>query len=283
MCAAIADYPDLGEILGPVRSAVRQQGLTNRVFRLDAVSGPYALRLPRPGSGARIDREAEAYNLQLAGDLEIAVAPAFHHPASGILLTPWAGPNMAPRPEELGRLLARLHGAPFGFRGTIRPNGLIAGQKEMLSGHGDLFAVFLPLAQRLDRPGAGGPSESLVVPSHGDPGPGNCIDTPDGLRLIDWEFSAMAPASWDLAYAILENDWAAEEERAFLSAYAGDWQDLEDLARQVGIMKPRCDAVSALWALNQAALENDATDFLTFAEARVERALSMLETISGLG
>lgn len=281
MRAAIADMPDLDGILGPVRSAVRQQGLTNQVFRLDAASGHYALRLPKRGSGDRIDREAEAHNLQIASKLEIAVTPVFHQPETGILLTPWAGPNTVPRPGELGRLLARLHRAPFGFRGTIAPVELIAGQKELLSGHGALSEVFLPLSERLELLEAGEPFGNLVVPSHGDPGHGNCIAAPDGLRLIDWEFAAMAPCSWDLAYAILENEWDAKAEQAFLSAYADGWRDRELLAREVAIMKPRCDAVSALWALAQAALENDAADFLKLARVRMDRALASLESISG--
>jgi aminoglycoside phosphotransferase (APT) family kinase protein len=281
--AAIAEMPELDGFLGPVRSAVRLAGLSNPVFRLETASGQYALRLPRAETASLVDRAAEAHNLQLAATLGVAVVPVFHHPATGMLLTPWAGTSGTPCPEALGLLLARLHAAPFRFRGTIEPDDLIAAQEAMLSGASAHYELFLPLSERLAAVGAADPVATAMVPSHGDPGPGNCLVAPEGLRLIDWEFAAMAPSAWDLAYAVLENGWDTPEEQAFLSAYSDDGRDLDGLCRQVGIMKPRCDAISALWALGQAALENDATDFLKFAEQRVARGLASLERLSGAG
>ena len=121
-------------------------------------------------------------------------------------------------------------------------------------------------------------TESLV-PSHGDLSPGNCLATPDRIWLIDWEYSGMSVPAWDLAYAILENDFSSADELVFLESYtrAGSKRFLPS-PRYLDFMKSQCDAVSALWALEQIARGRGATRFLPFARDRVQRALRRLRS-----
>lgn len=261
----------------------RLDGLTNRVYRLGTPDGDFVLRLPRAENAGLIDREAEAHNLALACEHGFAPPAVILDPCSGILLTRAIGPRASSEPvgpAALGRIVADLHSAPLAFRGVTDPDSLIARQRADLGAHPDLVASFEPLADVLERLG---PSSDVLapVPSHGDLSPGNVLFGSDGPVLIDWEYSVMAAPAWDLAYAILEHDFDAGEERAFLAAYAETGNSIEGLQREILKMKIRCDAVSTLWALGQATKGNSATDFEAFARTRLKRALDTYSKLSG--
>ncbi|MBD1547152.1 choline kinase family protein [Roseibium aggregatum] len=283
MDKALEANPDLQEILDPVLSVFRLNGLTNRVYRVTTPGGDFALRLPRPENAGLIDRQAEAHNLALAGEQGIAPPALVLDPRTGILLTRAIGQGGAPgsvEPAALGRLVGRLHSAPLRFRGMIDPDGLIAHQRASLSGRPDLLSVFDPLADALARLGPVADAHGSV-PSHGDLSPGNVLAGSDGPVLIDWEYSAMASPAWDLAYAILEHEFDPGEERAFLEAYAAHRPGMADPVPEILRMKVRCDAVSVLWALDQARKGNASADFDAFARTRLERALGTFARLSG--
>jgi thiamine kinase-like enzyme len=280
---ALRQYPDLREAVGRVLSVSRLGGLTNRVYRVVTPDGDFVLRLPRAENAGLIDREAEAHNLALAWERGFAPPAVILDPRSGILLTRTIEPRSASErvgPTALGRIVADLHSAPLAFRGVTDPDSLMTRQRLSLGGQSDLIASFEPLADVLERLGPA--SDTFApVPSHGDLSPGNVLSGSDGPVLIDWEYSAMAVPAWDLAYAILEHEFDAGEERAFLAAYEENAKAGTDLRREVLKMKIRCDAVSMLWALGQATKGNNSTDFEAFARARLERALETYSNLSG--
>lgn len=280
---ALRQYPDLREAVGTVLSVTRLNGLTNRVFRVVTPEGDFVLRLPRAENAGLIDRDAEAHNLALACDRGFAPPALILDPGSGLLLTRAIEPKAPSEPVgpmALGRIVADLHSAPLAFRGVTDPDSLIARQRAGLGAYPDLVASFEPLADVLELLG---PASDVFapVPSHGDLSPGNILAGSDGPVLIDWEYSAMASPAWDLAYAILEHDFDASEERAFLAAYAETGYFTDGLHREILKMKIRCDAVSMLWALGQATKGNTSTDFEAFARARLERALGTYSNLSG--
>ncbi|WP_346909338.1 choline kinase family protein [uncultured Roseibium sp.] len=283
MKAALRQYPELREAVGTVQSVTRLDGLTNRVYRVTTADGDFVLRLPRAENAGLIDREAEAHNLALAWERGFAPPAVILDPRSGILLTRAIEPRPASErvgPTALGRIVADLHSAPLAFRGVTDPDSLIDRQRADLDAHTDLVASFEPLADVLERLG---PVSDVFapVPSHGDLSPGNVLSGFDGPVLIDWEYSAMANPAWDLAYAILEHDFDASEERAFLAAYAETGNSGTGLCLEVLKMKIRCDAVSMLWALGQATKGNNSTDFEAFARTRLKRALDTYSNLSG--
>lgn len=280
---ALEAYPDLQEALGSVLSVSRLNGLTNWVYRVTAPGGDFVLRLPRPENAGLIDRQAEAHNLALACEHGIAPPALVLDPRTGVLLTRAIGRGGKPRradPAALGRLVARLHSAPLRFQGVLDPDSLIADQRVSLASRADLLSVFDPLADILVRlgPVAG---IHVQVPSHIDLSPGNVLAGANGPVLIDWEYSAMASPAWDLAYAILEHDFDEGEERDFLKAYTEQGPGMTDPGPEVLRMKIRCDAVSVLWALDQAMKGNGAADFDAFARTRLERALRTSSRLSG--
>lgn len=279
-------HPQIPDLCGEPLGAVLRSGLTNRVYRLAATGGTFFLRLPENDNAQRIDRAVEAHNLALAAKAGLALLPVYCHPASGVLVT--RSVEVCDRlpedaPERLGTALGLLHASGAAFGGFIDADSLRDGQTRRLGSTAIVDPEMTRLAACLEdlapNQAKGTPPP---VPSHGDPSPGNCLFVPDRLWLIDWEYSAMADPAWDLAYATLEHGYTRQEERRFLRAYEVTRGDVPRVtARQIEIMKSKCDAVSALWALEQVAAGREEDVFLLFAHARRDRALARLEKLPG--
>lgn len=286
-----ADIPDLFqqepalfEICGTPERSELQRGLSNRVFRLEAEKGVFFLRLPEAGSTGGIDRNTEARNLAQAATLGLGVPPLFCRPETGILLTAaiqdliqHGGPDF---PRALGEALGKLHGSRCAFAGRLDPAEVYTAQSTALQGNAALRQEVDDLDRAFKALQESGRSrtQTRLVPSHGDLSPGNCLLTRDRLWLIDWEFSAMAEPAWDIAYAIQENGFCETREAMFLEGYraAGAAGLCPDPGR-LNIMKAKCDAVSALWALEQVAKGRARQSFLAFARERKNRALDRLK------
>jgi thiamine kinase-like enzyme len=111
-----------------------------------------------------------------------------------------------------------------------------------------------------------------MVPGHIDPNPTNFLRLDDGtLRLIDWEFSAMAHPCWDLAAIALDTSLdQAETDRLLAAAgYAVD----AGMRRRVALFETALCLVASSWAFVEIAAGNDAPDLHSFAEQRL-RAFS---------
>ena len=283
---AFQTQPRLSDICGSIRTVKPRSGLTNRVYRLETERGEFFLRLPRAETAGMVDRHAEAHNLACATDLGLALPALLCDPETGVLVTrsvEGTGEVSGDFPVQLGVILGRLHSSDIGFQGTLDADAVFLAQKRSLSVSSDHWREMQHLDRLLTAARSRALSEGspMKVPSHGDLSPGNCLATADRLWLIDWEYSGMADPAWDLAYAILEHGFTKGQEAGFLEAYriggaANDCPSLE----QLEIMKARCDAVSALWALEQVDNGREASTFLPFALERRDRALARLKTVS---
>jgi thiamine kinase-like enzyme len=282
------NHPELHILCGEPLTATAFPGLTNRVFKLEAEEGSFFLRLPRPEAAGSIDRKAEARNLTLAAAAGLAVPPVFCDPGTGVLVTRAVEVRSIPAgllglpaydlAQALGQALGRLHGSGAAFEGRLDPDSVLQmqwqGLLDMTEHRAEMAGLEEVLKLRMaDRDGP------EYVPSHGDPSPGNCLMTAEGLWLIDWEFSGMSDPAWDLAYAVLEHEMRPDQEDVFLQAYAATGAVLPDAAR-LSVMKAKCDTVSALWALEQVAAGRDETVFLLFARQRRMRALQQLADLA---
>lgn len=277
---AFREHPDLSAICGMPHDAVPQAGLTNRVYRLESETGSFFLRLPRSENAGLVDRIAEARNLELAADLGLALPPLYLHCGEGLLLTRAVDvQDRPPRdfPVLLGQALGRLHASGLAFRGELDPDKVYRAQRDRVFPAKDLWPEMSVLDQAFQDLSEDPEEPSRLVPVHGDLSPGNCLSAPGRLWLIDWEYSAMSDPAWDLAYAILEHGFSEDQERAFLAAY-GTRQapEISPSAGRLDFMKARCDAVSALWALEQVARGRNSEVFLPFARERRDRALARL-------
>lgn len=236
-------------------------GRSNLVWRC----GEVVCKLSRPFGGTPLfPNDGAAEEAALAALAGQGIAPrlrgAAHTPWGRCLLIEYLdGPPRASGAGALGALLARLHRcAPWpGLRplscdpGDIRAEGLA-----ILSGMRGAQAT--RLRRSADAPWLVAAPERpapRIVPLHGDPVPGNLIDTPDGLRLIDWQCPALGAPAHDLALALSPAmqiaggapplDAAAEA--ALLEGY-GDPAEAAHLARIRAAMTWRM-ACHCLWRM----------------------------------
>ncbi|WP_157738900.1 phosphotransferase [Labrenzia sp. VG12] len=286
VAAAFQAHPGLLETCGKPLQATASRGLSNRVFRLEAERGTFYLRLPLKQQAVRVDRVAEAHNLALAARLCLAVPPLYCDVEDAILLTravAVADPPPPTLPERLGTALGKLHASAEPFKGELDPGAVNREQLSRLPQEGVLSAEWQDLARALSALETQECEQTaLLVPSHGDVSPGNCLLSADGFWLIDWEFSAMAPPAWDLAYAILEHDFCERSEMVFMESYCAEGAGhLRPSTRELDVMKARCDAVSAFWALEQLVAGRDETVFLPFARERRDRLLCRVKRVFG--
>ncbi|MBD3676957.1 MAG: phosphotransferase [Rhodobacteraceae bacterium] len=178
-------------------------GRTNRIWRvrgggIDLVCKCYA------GDGASPlfpnDPQAEALALKsLAGT---GLAPRLHaldeEGGACLLYNFLPGDGAATPPEEVARLLRRLHDMP-------PPNGLrqLASGADAILETGDRALKDCPpdTAARLIslRPAPVDVSEGPSVFLHGDPVPANVVGGADGPALIDWQCPALGDPCEDLA------------------------------------------------------------------------------------
>ena len=79
-----------------------------------------------------------------------------------------------------------------------------------LVAHADLVASLLA---EVDRVAAATSSDAHLVVTHGEPHPGNLIQTPDGLALVDWDTVALAVPERDLWMLAGDDSLIADYER----------------------------------------------------------------------
>jgi thiamine kinase-like enzyme len=304
MDAATADARRaLGLLLSPARAAsaaiVPLPGFTNRVYRVRIAGESFALRIPRPGTAAIIDRRVEAANARAAA--AIGIAPeVLHFGADGIMLTRFVEGAVPLRPERLradrpalrraARALRRLHGSELSFARDFDPFAIAA----------DYLAVLNRLGRRLTDAERGAVEALAPVqaafaawpaaskPCHCDPTGGNLLD--DGARvwLVDWEYSGMNDPAWDLAYLAIEAGLSPERQQALLTDYLGRAPATGEAARVVA-MRPVVEILTALWGLIQHAQGNRVADFPALVERAFRRGTAALrepgfpETLRRLG
>ncbi len=271
---------ELRAVLGKIISSVPAAGLTNRVFRTETSKGRFFVRVPGPSLAGTLDRIAEAHNMGLAAEIGLALPAVYCNPENGVLVTrAQEQESLAPSAfaKELGTQLAALHGSKLAFQGHLDPDRVLAAQIKGLGSIGDIVAKVPDLSEvlRFVENTMGPVNTDTLVPSHGDVLPGNCLTNSETLLFIDWEFSAMAHPLWDVAYAALEMSFTPSQEQIFLTSYRDATSQPASWTQQdLLFMKVRCDAISALWALE------NARDLYTYASERCSRAVRHIGQLS---
>ena len=115
-----------------------------------------------------------------------------------------------------------------------------------------------------------GPPDHLV-PCHHDPWPENFVDADAGLRLLDWEYSAMGDPAWDLADVVVEAALDPAATDRLLASYS-DGEVSPALRDRVAALGPVTDLLWGLWALVQSRDGNQAMDYATYGRDRIRRA-----------
>ncbi len=261
-------------------------GITNHNFRARFGGREVVVRLP--GNDTELlgsDRSGERQANSLAAAAGIAPAVLAHLEDPVVLVTAFVeGPTMeAPELREPGALaevgaaLRRVHGCgeiDARFDAFRLVEDYAAATRARGGTVPDAYEHAHAAAARIESAPAftGEP----VVLCHDDLLPANFIDTPDGIRLVDWEYAGMGNRWFDLGNFAVNNELGPAEEEAFVTAYLDAEPAPADLAA-LRLMRLMSDFREAMWGVVQVAISDLDFDFAGYAAKHFDRLLAAID------
>lgn len=250
------------------------------------------VRIPGEGTEEMIDRIDERKSTELAcrlgidsellyfGDDGTKVMRFIHNPQ------PMDGEVMR-REENLFQaagIFRRLHtcGVDTGVRfevfemaalyeGIIRKGGVA-----LYDDYEEVKRTVMGIKAAVDKDG-----EAPRVPCHNDSLMGNWVlDESGRLYLIDWEYSGMNEAMWDLSCLSIEADYTPENDDALLRAYYGREATIEEKKRFIAA-KMYVDYLWTLWGLTRVPFDGEFMQ--EYADKRYARLKRNIGTYKKLG
>lgn len=228
------------------------EGLSSESWRIEASSGVYLARLQSAEKQQLgIDRWRENRLLRHLSSKDIA--PRVHVWADPWLIVNWINGETleenhffnAGSQQQLAALLANLHAS--------RPRGEILDIKQRLEHYWQwidrrrLTPAWLRLHKRLLKRAL--PSALKISVAHMDIHPQNWVNSPDGVRLIDWEYAISADIGLEFAALMSGNSYSQAQRHALLQEYAlqGGYSDVARLEQQVRHWQYWLDYLMLMW------------------------------------
>ena len=280
--AALARVPLFGNVRRDGIQIERLEGgLTNVCYKVTVGNSAYVLRLAGEGTSGYIDRSSEEHNTMVAAAAGVGAEVVHFDASDGMMLTRFVeGASVNVRggfgpgaPARAARTLARVHGLGDVFNSRFDVFAAIARYLQLLreqgahlpEGYGgarrDARAVRLALEA----------SPAPLVPCHNDPWPGNLLDAGGRVYLIDWEYSGMNDAMWDLAGLSVEAGFGPWQDREMMEAYYEDIPS-QALYSRLEVYKAMCDLHWSLWSFVRHKKDNPARDLWGYGLERLARA-----------
>jgi thiamine kinase-like enzyme len=275
--------------LGPAEGepTVLGGGITNHNFRARFDGREVVLRLP--GNDTELlgsDRTGEREANSLAASVGVAPEVLAHLEDPVVLVTAFVeGPTMEP-PElrepralaDVAAALRKIHGCgSIGarFDAFRLVEDYAAATRERGGDVPPAYEIAHAAAARIEAAPAldGG----AAVLCHDDLLPANFIDTPTGIRIVDWEYAGMGNRWFDLGNFAVNNELGPAEEEAFLSAYLGAPAAAGDLAA-MRLMRLMSDFREAMWGVVQQAISDLDFDFKEYATKHFDRLLAAIDS-----
>jgi thiamine kinase-like enzyme len=275
--------------LGPAEGepTVLGGGITNHNFRARFGGREVVVRLPGNDTellGSDRPGEREANTLAAAVGVAPAVVAYLEDPI--VLVTAFVeGPTMEPAElrepralAEVAAALRKIHGCGgrigAGFDAFRLVEDYAAATRERGGEVPPAYDVAHAAAARIEAAPAldGG----AAVLCHDDLLPTNFIDTPDGIRIVDWEYSGMGNRWFDLGNFAVNNELGPAEEETFLTAYLDAPPTPADLAA-LRLMRLMSDFREAMWGVVQQAISDLDFDFKAYATKHFDRLLATID------
>ena len=233
-----ADLPKVKELLkkagrsGEYSSIERLGGMTNHSYKVTLENGEELLvRIPGEGTEEMINRLDERKSTQLACDLKIDSELLFFGDDGTKVMKFISDPqqmdeNVLKRKDVLvqaAEIFHRLHysGVNTGVRfevfemADLYEKIIRDGGVAFYDDYSEIKQTVMDIKAEVDRNG-----EAPRVPCHNDSLVGNWVlDKTGKLYLIDWEYSGMNEAMWDLSCLSIEANFGKDEDNELLKAY----------------------------------------------------------------
>ena len=253
-------------------------GITNHNFLVECEGERFVLRIAGADTELLgIDRNAEHVAALAAADL--GVGPTVVDFVEGSLITRFVEGRPVPaeemrRPEvlrETAGILRRVHEGPA-FPATFDSFRVVEAYREIAAAHGvrvpDTYGEAKAKADQIEAV-LGARQDQ---PCHNDLLNANFIRSPDGIRIVDWEYAGMGDRFFDLANFSVNHELSDDESDLMLAAYFGELRDRDrDHLRAMRFMS---DFREAMWGVVQQGISELDFDFEDYARRHFERALA---------
>lgn len=296
-----ADLPMVKELLeralgdGTYASVERLGGMTNHSYKVTRRNGDeYLVRIPGEGTEELINRLDERKSTELACRLGIDSELLYFGDDGTKVMRFISNPqpmseNVLRRREIIAQAAAifrRLHtcgedtGVRFevfemadAYEKIIRENGVA-----LYDDYAAVKKTVMAIKDSVDGARGGVPR----VPCHNDSLVANWVLDPEGkLYLIDWEYSGMNEAMWDLSCLSIEAAFEAEHDKALLRAYYGREATVEEKKRFVAA-KMYVDYLWTLWGLTRVPYDGDfMQEYADGRYARLKGNIAAYERLNG--
>ena len=294
-----SDIPMINELVSKVRNGKgikdikRLGGMTNHSYKVTLEDGEELLvRIPGEGTEEMIVRSDERKSTELACDLGID-AELYYFDDKGHKVMHFIH-DPQPMSEEVMRrkenikqaadIFRRLHtcGVDTGVRFEVFEMAALYEKIIKDSGvafyddYQDVKNTVMRIKSEIDKDG-----EAPRVPCHNDSLVGNWVLDGEGkLYLIDWEYSGMNEAMWDLSCLSIEADYSPENDDELLDAYYGRKATVDEKKKFIAA-KLYVDYLWTLWGLTRVPF--DGKFMQDYADGRYVRLKNNIKAYLSLG
>ena len=294
-----ADIPQLCDLMKLVfgnsewKDIRRLGGMTNHSYKITRADGQeYLVRIPGEGTEEMINRLDERKSTELACRLGID-SPLIYFGDDGRKVMRFIR-DPQPMSEEVMRrkenmlqaasIFRKLHscGEDTGVRfevfemAELYERIIRDGGVALYDDYEQVKNTVMQIKAEVDRNG-----EAAKVPCHNDCLMGNWVlDGGGKLYLIDWEYSGMNEAMWDLSCFSIEAVYTAENDAELLNAYYGREATVEERKRFTAA-KLYVDYLWTLWGLTRVPF--DGQFMQDYADMRYARLKKNIEAYKALG
>lgn len=271
----------------------RLGGMTNHSYKITREDGAeYLVRIPGEGTEELINRSDERKSTELACRLGID-SELLYFGDDGRKVMRFI-PDPQPMDETVMRrddiieqaaaIFRRLHtcGEDTGVRfevfemAELYEKVIREGGVAFYDDYDEVKRTVMEIKASVDQNGA-----APRVPCHNDSLVANWVLDRDGkLYLIDWEYSGMNEAMWDLSCLSIEAVYSEREDDALLRAYYGREASIEEKRRFIAA-KLYVDYLWTLWGLTRVPYDGDFMQ--EYADERYDRLKGNIAAYKRLG
>ena len=253
-------------------------GITNHNFVVRVDRNAYVLRIAGADTELLgIDRAAEHEAARVAAGL--GVGPEVVDFVEGSLITSFVEGGKVPVEEirrpaglrEVAELLRRIHGGPP-FPARFDAFRVVEAYRQTAEEHGvripPQYAEVKARADEIEQTLGLRPEQ----PCHNDLLNANFVRSPDGIRIVDWEYAGMGDRFFDLANFSVNHELSEDEGDTLIDAYFGGATD--ETRKHLRLMRFMSDFREAMWGVVQQGISKLDFDYEDYANRHFERALS---------
>jgi thiamine kinase-like enzyme len=280
----------LADTLGPISARLGEiegdpipleGGITNRNYRVRFAGEDLVVRLPGKDTALlEIDRDAERVAGELAAAVGVGpeVVAMLDDPAClvtrFVVGEPMSAEELrgAPVLAEVAAALRALHSSeerlPVEFSGFRIVETYAARIAERGAEVPASYEWAMGAAHRIEATLVG--PEHEPVPCHNDLLSANFIRSPQGVRIVDWEYAGCGDRFFDLGNFAVNNDFDPSQEAELLAAYFESPASARRLA-SLRLMRFMSDFREAMWGAVQSTISDIDFDFAAYCEEHFDR------------